>query len=106
MPTLPLASVQVQAGCVLMPLPNWSVAVAENCWELPSRTVAVAGVSVILVTVWLTVAVAAGRRQSGGIGERDLERVSAGLVERRGRVLGRIGAVEAEGRRGRAGRAR
>ena len=46
---------------------------------------------------------AAGGRQSAWIGKGDHEGVGAGLVECRRRVLRCIGAVEAEGRRCRAG---
>src|SRR5205085_2543928 len=56
-PMPPLATVQVHAGCVLMALPNWSLAVAVNCWLPPLATEAVPGVTLTLVSVWLTVTV-------------------------------------------------
>jgi len=58
LPTVPIpppARDQVQAGCVLRALPNWSLALAANCWVPPLATVALPGVTATLVRVWLTV---------------------------------------------------
>ena len=45
---------QVIAGLAIA-LPNWSAAVAENCWVAPLARLTVAGVTRRLVKVWLTV---------------------------------------------------
>ena len=51
-PTPPLVA-QVNAG--LIATPNWSFAVAVNCWVCPALKLTDDGLSVIVVSVWLTV---------------------------------------------------
>src|SRR5438270_670915 len=51
----PLATDQVKAGALARAAPNWSRAVAVNCCLVAVFTVAVPGLTVMLVSVWLTV---------------------------------------------------
>ena len=53
----PLVVVQVTAGMVVMAAPNWSVPPAVNCCVAPILTDTFAGLTLILVSVWLTVTV-------------------------------------------------
>ena len=50
----PLATLQVKVGWVARALPNWSFAVALNCWVTLIPMLAEAGDTVIEVSVWLT----------------------------------------------------
>src|SRR5260370_13141885 len=54
----PPAIDQVQAGWVLIAWPNWSSAVAVNCWLVPSCTLAVAGRPTTPARVLFTVTLA------------------------------------------------
>jgi hypothetical protein len=54
-PTPPLAMVQVKAGCAARALPNWSLALAANCWEPLRATVVLVGDTLTEVTTGLTV---------------------------------------------------
>jgi hypothetical protein len=45
----------VNVGWTASALPNWSIAVAVNCWLAPAVTVATAGVTTTPVRVWATV---------------------------------------------------
>jgi hypothetical protein len=51
----PPVTLHVNAGCVESGMPNWSVAIAENCCVAAGASVAVPGVSVTAVAVWPTV---------------------------------------------------
>ena len=50
----PAFTVQLKVGWVTRLVPNWSRAVAVNCWVAPVLTVALAGETTMLVNVWLT----------------------------------------------------
>jgi hypothetical protein len=50
----PLATRQSKAGWLARASPNWSYPAAANCTVWPSVTVAVDGVTAIVVSVWLT----------------------------------------------------
>ena len=52
---MPEARLQVKAGWLASELPNWSSAVAVNCWVWYSLSVALAGVTLMVVSVGLTV---------------------------------------------------
>ena len=52
---VPTGDAQVIVGCVTKATPNWSFAVAENCCVPPTPRLAVAGLTVIAVSVWFTV---------------------------------------------------
>src|SRR5258708_39807678 len=53
--TVPPLADQVKTGGLAMALPNWSVALAVNCWTPPAVTLACVGLTATLVRVWLTV---------------------------------------------------
>src|SRR5258708_15411726 len=53
--TVPPLADQVKAGGLARALPNWSVALAVNCWTPPAATLACVGLTATLVRVWLTV---------------------------------------------------
>src|SRR5208337_429468 len=51
---VPTVVVQVKLGWVASTLPNWSLAVAANCWVPPTLTVTDAGLTAMLVSDWFT----------------------------------------------------
>ena len=56
-PAPPESTDQVNAGWLASAWPNWSLAVAVNDWVAPSDDRALAGATVIAVSVWATVTV-------------------------------------------------
>ncbi len=56
-PAPPAASVQVKAGWMAIARPNWSRALAVNCRVAPQSRLTVAGLTLMLVSVWFTVTV-------------------------------------------------
>jgi hypothetical protein len=53
-PAVPLIDQDI-AGWLVIAWPNWSRAVAANCWVALCATVALVGAMAILVSVWFTV---------------------------------------------------
>jgi hypothetical protein len=51
----PPVTVHANPGWVANAVPNWSLALAVNCWVAPLPTLALAGDTAMLVAVWVTV---------------------------------------------------